>query len=117
MSEWVAASEDRTRFVRERKMRVSITLILLSVGIHGCNKPADIEKRADVALDNRVADDADRKKMAVGAWARGNTFRDKKEYDKAIAEQTEAIRLFPKFADAYFERAYSWMEKKEFESL
>ena len=44
---------------------------------------------------------------------RGNAWRNKKEYDKAIADYTEAIRLDPKFVIAYYNRGVAWRKKKE----
>ena len=35
---------------------------------------------------------------------------DKKEYDKAIADYNEAIRLDPKDANAYINRGMAWAE-------
>ena len=39
---------------------------------------------------------------------RGRTWYDKKDYDKAIADYDEAIRLEPKYASAYKMRAWLW---------
>ena len=39
----------------------------------------------------------------------------KKEYDKAIADYTEAIRLDPKYARAYNNRGDAWYGKKEYD--
>jgi tetratricopeptide (TPR) repeat protein len=58
------------------------------------------------------ADDAQSEpKDAKGFVERGNSFSAKKDYDKAIADFTEAIRLDPKFADAYARRAYAYQVK------
>lgn len=40
---------------------------------------------------------------------------DKKEYDKAIMNYTEALKLKPDFADAYYNRGAAWQNKKEYE--
>ena len=42
-------------------------------------------------------------------------WRDKKEYDKAIADYNEAIRLDPKYALAYNNRGIAWRDKKEYD--
>ena len=39
---------------------------------------------------------------------RGNAWTSKKEYDKAIADYTEAIRLDPKYVLAYSNRGNAW---------
>ena len=46
---------------------------------------------------------------------RGSTWSNKKEYDKAIADFTEAIRLDPKGEIPYFKRGNAWHEKKEYD--
>ena len=37
------------------------------------------------------------------------------EYDKAIADYTEAIRLNPNYADAYYNRGLAWRNKGEYD--
>ena len=39
----------------------------------------------------------------------------KKEYDKAIADYDQAIRLDPKYAAAYHNRGLAWYAKKEYD--
>ena len=46
---------------------------------------------------------------------RGNAWYAKKEYDKAIADYDEAIRLDPKHAMAYNSRGNAWHAKKEYD--
>jgi tetratricopeptide (TPR) repeat protein len=38
-------------------------------------------------------------------------WNNKEEYDKAIADYTEAIRIDPKYAHAYYGRAAAWNAK------
>ncbi len=45
---------------------------------------------------------------AVAYSARGLAYCEKKEYDKAIADQNEAIRLDPKLAGAYDKRGVAY---------
>jgi tetratricopeptide (TPR) repeat protein len=51
------------------------------------------------------------------AIARGNTAYDKKDYDKAISEYNEAIRLNPNNARAYRERGRAYYRKKEYDKV
>ena len=44
---------------------------------------------------------------------RGNAWSDKNEYDKAIADYNEAIRLDPKFAFGFYNRGNAWNDKGE----
>jgi tetratricopeptide (TPR) repeat protein len=44
----------------------------------------------------------------------GDTYDEQKEYDLAIQDYTEAIRLNPKFAIAYYNRGISYRKKKEY---
>jgi tetratricopeptide (TPR) repeat protein len=44
---------------------------------------------------------------------RGKGYYAGRQYDKAIADYTEAIRIAPRYADAYFNRADAWRAKKE----
>ncbi len=46
---------------------------------------------------------------------RGNAWVEKNEYDKAIKEYDEAIRLNPKYAYAYTCRGIAWSSKKEYD--
>ncbi len=45
---------------------------------------------------------------------RGEAWSDKKEYDKAIYDYNEAIRLDPNFQMAYGNRGDAWSHKKEY---
>jgi len=47
-------------------------------------------------------------------FGRGNSWREKKEYEKAIKDFDEAIRLDPKSATAFFCRGEAWSDKKEY---
>src|SRR5207248_11488514 len=67
--------------------------------------------RADVPWEHApaVADDAE------AAYRRGLAHAEKKEYDRAIAEFTEALRLDPKHAKAYFQRGLAHTDKGEYD--
>jgi len=45
---------------------------------------------------------------------RGIAWQNKKQYDKAIGDYNEAIRLDPTFALAYNNRGNAWRDKKEY---
>ena len=47
--------------------------------------------------------------------SRGNVCLDKREYDKAIADFNEALRLDPRNARAYCGRGWAWNQKKEYD--
>jgi hypothetical protein len=63
-----------------------------------------------VLLLPNVAASAD---AAKKAYEKGKACFAKRDYDAAIAAFSEAIRLDPKDADAYLERAMAYMEKGE----
>src|SRR5215470_2695496 len=46
---------------------------------------------------------------------RGLKWLSKNEYDKAIADFTEALKLEPKRLTAYFNRGIAWFQKKEYD--
>jgi tetratricopeptide (TPR) repeat protein len=68
-------------------------LLIVLVPIVGC---LSREERSDEAFD------------------RGNAALERKDYDTAIAEFTEAIRLDPQADDAYHNRAHAYAEKREY---
>ncbi|MBM4095019.1 MAG: tetratricopeptide repeat protein, partial [Planctomycetes bacterium] len=73
-----------------------------------------IDEAYDVTVDGearRPPDPTD----ARGFSARADAARQKGEYDKAIADSTEAIRLDPEYADAYANRGEAWRQKGELE--
>src|SRR5207245_244869 len=45
---------------------------------------------------------------------RGNAFKAKKEYDRAVTDYSQAIRLDPSWADAYFNRANAHRARKAY---
>ena len=53
------------------------------------------------------------KQEAKAAFERGNAYFEKKEYDLAINDYSEAIRLDPNFVLAYDKRSSAYMGKKE----
>ncbi len=59
--------------------------------------------------------DSGKEKQAIEAFNRGNGYTREGELDKAIAEFTEAIRLNPKYAEAYDYRGQTYNEKGEYD--
>lgn len=54
-------------------------------------------------------------KDAEGFTHRASTYLNQRDFDKAIADCSEAIRLNPKLAEAYSIRGYAYSEKGEFD--
>ncbi len=48
------------------------------------------------------------------AFNRGLAWGDKQEYDKAIADFSEAIRLNPQISEAFYNRGLAWYQKQEY---
>jgi tetratricopeptide (TPR) repeat protein len=46
---------------------------------------------------------------------RGSVYHDKKEYDKAVSDYSEAIRLNPNYALAYGSRAHAYRNQGKLE--
>jgi hypothetical protein len=70
---------------------------------------------AVLAGSHRVGATQPEPKDAAGFVARGFTWMDKGEYDKAIADFTEATKLDPKHANAYANRGYCHEQKRDFD--
>jgi Tfp pilus assembly protein PilF len=47
--------------------------------------------------------------------SRGMDYYDKKDYDKAIADFTEIIRLWPQHEPAYYCRGLAYYDKKDYD--
>ncbi|HXW26809.1 MAG TPA: tetratricopeptide repeat protein, partial [Xanthobacteraceae bacterium] len=48
-------------------------------------------------------------------YNRGRAYRQKEDYDSAIADFNEAIELDPKYIDAYYERGYAYYAKGDYD--
>jgi tetratricopeptide (TPR) repeat protein len=76
---------------------VGIAIVLSVLG--GCNKASRPDPTELAQIDTE---------LAFHYISRGNAWRAKKEYDRAIADYDEAIRLDPKHAYAHNGRAWVW---------
>jgi tetratricopeptide (TPR) repeat protein len=83
-------------------LAVGITIVLSVLG--GCNKASPPDPTDEAQIHG-----------ARGYAARGTDWLNKKEYDKAIADFDQAIRLDPKFAPAYHNRGLAWWHQKEYD--
>jgi tetratricopeptide (TPR) repeat protein len=52
---------------------------------------------------------------ATRCYNRGVTSLGRKDYDRAIADFTEAVRCNPKYAFAYYNRAVAYLGKKDYD--
>jgi tetratricopeptide (TPR) repeat protein len=68
---------------------------------------------AAIAACNRVINDRNEapRGRAEAFFYRGSNYSMKNEYDRAIGDYTEAIRLDPKMANAYYFRGIAWSIK------
>ena len=49
--------------------------------------------------------------LSIAYFNRGNAWKSKGKYNKAIADYTKAIEIDPNFSDAYYNRAVAWKSK------
>jgi tetratricopeptide (TPR) repeat protein len=52
---------------------------------------------------------------ATRCYDRGVAFLDGKDYDRAIADFTDAVRHNPKYAAAYYNRGFAYLENKDYD--
>jgi tetratricopeptide (TPR) repeat protein len=98
------------------------SLVLLG-SVAGCSRTAvsqppeqpvaanSAEPPADAKADPKSETQQTKPKDAKAFIERGNALYAKKDYDKAIADFSEAIRLDPKLAEAYGRRAHAYQAK------
>src|SRR5262245_40829284 len=53
--------------------------------------------------------------LAIVFTIRGNAYRKEGQYDRAIADYDQAIRIDPNLADAYFSRGAAYDEKEQYD--
>jgi tetratricopeptide (TPR) repeat protein len=75
-------------------------------------KVANDEKLRPIAEDG--SEESRPKRQAAGHIDHGCAWINQKEFDKAIADFNEAIRLEPGCPDAYIHRAFAWSGKQEY---
>ena len=102
-------------------MRASMlrAAVLLVVAAPACAAPRDGGDCASAEADRRIAgctriiqDLGETARMRAGALInRALAYRAKGELDRAIADYSEAIRLDPRYADAYYNRAIAFKAK------
>src|SRR6516165_7971774 len=50
-------------------------------------------------------------RLAAALRYRGDEYRRKGDYDRALADHDEALRIAPNYAGVYFDRAFTWKSK------
>jgi tetratricopeptide (TPR) repeat protein len=63
----------------------------------------------------RAAAAGERGNLAIVHNSRGVEYANKRDYDRAIADFTEAIRINPKYAEAYNSRSATYLKKGEYD--
>jgi len=80
-------------------------------------KSREIDKARVVAACSRIAADkkATPSERATALNDRGNAYQEKKDFTRAIADYTAALRLDPSLALVYFNRGYAYKEQGEYD--
>jgi tetratricopeptide (TPR) repeat protein len=90
------------------KRRLIVALLLAAGSFVGCGyfkqKP-----KSSAALAIKKPE------SSAGLVIRGDAYYEKKEYDKAIGDYSEAIRISPNFASAFSHRGKTYCDKKEYD--
>jgi tetratricopeptide (TPR) repeat protein len=82
--------------------------------IRDCEQASDLDLK--IASCTRAIASGKLGPVAFTAYdIRGGAWTDKREYDRAITDYSEAIKLNPKFAFAYNNRGITWTLKGEFD--
>ena len=81
-----------------RRIGVSVLVVFLTIGLCYCEAWGLFDKA-----------------RAVFHYNKGHSYQEKGQWDKAIAEYNEAIKLDPKFAEAYMTRGNVYIQKDQFD--
>ena len=76
-----------------RRIGVSILVVFLTIGLCYCEAWGSVDKE-----------------RAIAHYTTGCSYLEKGQWDKAIAEYNEAIKLYPRYVEAYFYRGYAYDE-------
>lgn len=83
--------------------------------LESCRQAEDVYRRI-AGCTKIIQDRAATKEIRVGAYNnRGLAYRAKREFDRAIADFNEALRLDPKYAGGYNNRGLVYSNKEDFE--
>jgi tetratricopeptide (TPR) repeat protein len=83
--------------------------------LESCRQAEDLDRRI-AGCTKIVQDRGTSKEIRVGAYNnRGLAYRWKREYDRAIADFGEALKLDPKYAAGYNNRGLAYSSKEDFE--
>jgi tetratricopeptide (TPR) repeat protein len=91
----------------------AVTALVLAGGLAGCaSGPGAADQKKAQELSGPSAANQEKAKEW---YEKGNTAFDAKNYDRAIADYTQAIELNPKFAGAYYNRGLAFYYKKNYD--
>lgn len=80
-----------------------------------CDQPAGANPNRVIAVCTRALVGADAKSASHFFNSRGIAWDDKEQYDRAIADLSEAIRVDPDYARPYVSRGLAWKHKGDVE--
>jgi tetratricopeptide (TPR) repeat protein len=96
-----------------------LLVCLLLVGVVGCGESEQTQKQPDGdATPNQQQPSAEQPSGGTDAEAyynQGLSYGELGEYDKAIADFTEVIRIYPDYAEPYVDRGSTYLKLKEYD--
>jgi tetratricopeptide (TPR) repeat protein len=90
------------------KRRLIVALLLAAGSFVGCGYS---EQKPESSVSRAIQ----KPESSAGLVIRGDGYYEKKEYDKAIGDYSEAIRINPNFASAFSHRGKTYCDKKEYD--